>query len=100
MAQRARIRTEEHDLATYLHRLADRLRRDALAVRGLARQESRPGDPDYDVMDELAAGLEEVADSLGGVKAALCSECRMVNVEEQRYIGSAPVAGRGNRAAW
>lgn len=71
------------DTATLLHSLAARLRAEALALSGLAYEDSAPGEPQFETIAEIARSLERAASLLEGVSAGLCEVCRMGNVEER-----------------
>ena len=85
------------DLATLLTSLAGQLRRDALAVTGLAHQEGDVEDDETRALAELAVGLERAALLLDVIRPRLCRTCQMIQIEE-RWVFSAPGPG-GRRAA-
>ena len=77
-----------HDTATLLSRLASQLRRDGLALTGMAYESSRPGQVEFRTLTEMAAGMERTALTLEVVSASLCRTCKMKPVSE-RLVSSA-----------
>jgi len=80
------------DLATLLTSLAGQLRRDALAVTGLAHQEGDGEDDETRMLAELAGGLERTALLLDTIRPRLCHSCQMIDVEE-RWVFRVPRTG-------
>jgi hypothetical protein len=78
---------EDQDLATFLSGMVGQLRRDGLAITGLAHENYRRGDEDYDTLDAVRGGMDRMALVLEKVTASLCQECRMKPVAERIVFG-------------
>ncbi len=77
-------RTNETDLGTALAAIADRLRVDATALRGLAHDASDSADSvDGRVKFGLAGDLDDAAGRLDLLRAALCRGCGLIDVAER-----------------
>ena len=70
------------DMATTLTRIADRLRGHGLSLTGMAYQDHEPGQAEFRVLMEMAAGFEREAAILGMVGKMLCRRCKMAEVRE------------------
>ncbi len=81
-----------HDLATFLHRLADRLRVAGFAIPGLTDTDRDRRSPAARAVAELASGLDAAANGLDLAAGCLCPRCRIVDVVERVEIraGAAP----------
>ena len=76
------------DLATLLFSVSGQLRRDALAVTGLAHQQGDGEDEETRTLAELSGGLERTALMLDAIRPRLCRSCQMIQIEE-RWVLSA-----------
>ncbi len=76
-------RTTETDAATALAALADRLRVDATALRGMAHDASDGDSVEGRVKFALAADLDDAAARLDLLRAALCKDCGLIEVAER-----------------
>ena len=74
------VELEVGDVGTALGRIADRLRAQGLALTGLAYRTAKPGDEDFDVLDEMAASFEREEILVEMMGRNLCRECRTVDI--------------------
>ena len=79
--------TNEHDLATFLGSLASQLRRDGLALTGMAYQDHELESAEFRTFAELAASLDQTASIMDNVRAQLCQKCRLMAVVEGVRVG-------------
>jgi hypothetical protein len=86
------VELDQSDLATWLSRLACRLRNDGLALVGRASLVSSPGQQDYEDLGEVWNSLERTASLLEAVKGRLCAGCRTLDVSERVTFGMVPEA--------
>lgn len=89
---RVETELEYGDLVTVLARTADRLRGYGLALNGLAYQDHEPGQNEFRVLIELAAGLEQEAVVIAMVGKMLCRSCKMAQI---RYLAVSTLPSRG-----
>ena len=66
------------DLATYLTNIASSLEVNGMALRGMNAETSDVGS-----IEGIATSLEKTADLIKVIKAQLCTECRMMEVESK-----------------
>ena len=92
MKQVTSVELDRTDLATWLGRLACRLRNDGLTLMGRANLESSPGEHEYEDFSELWSSLERTASLLEAVKDQLCEGCRTLDVLDRVTFGMAPEA--------
>ena len=88
------VDVRNHDLSALLLSLAGQLRRDALAVTGLAHEQGRVEDDETRTLAELAIGLERAALMLDAIRPRLCHACQMIQVEERWVFRAARAGGR------
>jgi len=94
MKENHMVDVTSQDLATLFVSLAGQLRRDALAVTGLAHQQGDGEDEETRTLAELAGGLERAALMLDAIRPRLCRSCQMIQIEE-RWVFSVPrIRGR------
>ncbi len=80
-------RTAETDLSTALVSLADRLRVDATALRGLALDASDGDTVDGRIKHGLAADLDSAAAGLDALRSALCRPCALLDARAISAVG-------------
>jgi hypothetical protein len=85
--------TVSHDVATLLGSLASQLRRDGLALTGLAHEQGDLEDDGSRTLVELAGGQERAAMLVDGIRQRLCRECKLIEVDE-RWVFSRPNTGK------
>jgi len=95
MAHKQEIELGVYDVATLLVGLAGQLRRDSLALDGLAHTQGDPEDGEVRALNELSGGLERVATILEGIRVRLCRSCMLIEVKER--MAFAPYRLGGNR---
>jgi len=83
---------EDNDMATFLSGLASDLRRDGLALTGLAYESHRPGDEEFRTLTDMTGGLDRMALMLDKAGASLCESCRTKQVVERVILGKGETA--------
>ncbi len=73
-------RSTETDLSTALAALADRLRVDATALRGMALDAADGDTVEGRVKFSLAGDLDDTVATLDTLRAALCKDCGLLDV--------------------
>lgn len=92
-------RTTETDLDTALVALADQLRLNAAAIRGMAADASDGDTVDARLKQGLAADLDAAARTLDLLRAALCVSCTLLNVAERITIAAKKAASAADSAS-
>jgi len=78
---------EDNDMATFLSGLASDLRRDGLALTGLAYENYGRGDEEFRTLTDMTGGLDRMALMLDKAGASLCESCRTKPVVERLILG-------------
>jgi hypothetical protein len=69
-----------------------------LAITGLAHENYRRGDEEYDTLDGIRSGMDRMALVLEKVTASLCQECRMKPVVERIVFGDSVLLVRRGKS--
>lgn len=81
-------RADETDLSTALMALADRLRLDAAALRGIAAEANDGDTLDGRLKGALAADLDDAAARLDLLRAPLCKHCALIGVVDRLDVAA------------